>query len=247
LEAAFKNLHIVGVSGGKDSTAMILRLREVEPHTRIIPVCTPTGDEPDEWFEHMNRVSDLIGMKIKPVVHPLGLNGLIDAEKCIPSWRMRFCTKKLKIEPFANYLASWAPCVSCVGLRADEEGREGGDYGHIPGVTMRFPLREWGWGVTEVYEYLAARGVTIPDRTDCDRCFFQTLYEWYLLWANKPAKYAHAEAQEARIGHTFRSPQRDTQPTGLRELREKFESGYVPKDRRRRDAMKGMQCRACTL
>lgn len=239
-------LHIAGVSGGKDSTAMILRLAEVEPDLEIIPVCTPTGDEPDAMFAHWNRLSDLIGRKIVPVVHPLGLNGLIDAQNALPSYRMRWCTRMLKIEPFARFLAEHSPCVSCVGLRADEEDREGGNYSHIPGVTQRYPLREWGWGVDEVMGYLADRGIEIPERTDCDRCFFQTLYEWFLLWRDNPEKYLNAEGQEGRIGHTFRSPQRDTQPTALVDLRAKFESGYVPKDRRR-DAMKNLQCRACTL
>lgn len=225
---------------------MILRMREVEPDAEVVPVCTPTGDEPDELFAHWNRLSELIGIKIVPVVHPLGLNGLIDREKCIPNWQKRFCTSKLKIEPFALFLAERSPCVSCVGLRADEGDRQGGNYSHISGIVQRYPLREWGWGIEEVTEYLDSRGIVIPQRTDCDRCFFQTLHEWYLLWRDKPEKYAHAEGQEERIGHTFRSPQRDTQPAALKDLRAKFEAGYVPKDRRR-DAMKNLQCRACTL
>lgn len=225
---------------------MALRLRETEPDMDFDFVCTPTGDEPDEMFAHWNHLSELLGKRITPVVNALGLNGLITAQNALPSWRMRWCTRILKIEPFARYLGQHSPCVSYVGLRADEEDRPGGSYDHVPGVVQRHPLREWGWGITDVLEYLAAKEIVIPERTDCDRCFFQTLYEWYLLWRDKPEKYAHAEGQETATGHTFRSPQRDTQPTSLRDLREKFESGYIPKDRRR-DSMKAMQCRACSM
>jgi hypothetical protein len=237
--------HIVAISGGKDSTAMALRLAEVEPADYEF-VCTPTGDEPDKLFAHWCKLGELLGKPIRPIVHPLGLNGLIARQKALPNWRQRWCTRILKIEPFRAYLAASAPCTAYVGLRADEEGRAGGVYDDVAGVTMRFPLREWGWCLEEVLGYLEFRGVKIPKRTDCDRCFFQTLYEWYELWRDKPGKYAHAEGQEARIGHTFRSPGRDTQPAGLKELREKFETGYVPQERRR-DSLKALQCRQCTL
>lgn len=42
-------LHVVALSGGKDSTAMALRLREVEPREYTY-ICTPTGNElPQSW------------------------------------------------------------------------------------------------------------------------------------------------------------------------------------------------------
>lgn len=37
--------HVVGLSGGKDSTAMALRLRELNPDTPYTYIITPTGDE----------------------------------------------------------------------------------------------------------------------------------------------------------------------------------------------------------
>ena len=43
--------HVVALSGGKDSTALALRLAEIEPREYIY-VCTPTGNEPPEMFAH---------------------------------------------------------------------------------------------------------------------------------------------------------------------------------------------------
>ena len=60
-----------------------------------------------------------------------------------------------------------------------------------------------------------------------------------------PDRYADAEAQEAAIGHTYRSAGRDTWPAALADLRRKFESGHVPKDSR--SALKETQCRVCSL
>jgi hypothetical protein len=251
--------HVVGLSGGKDSTALALRLAEVEPRDYVY-VCTPTGDEPDELFEHWQRLAEMLGSRIVPVVHPLGLNGLIEEQNALPNYRMRWCTRMLKIEPFRRWLATRTPAVVYIGLRADEEGREGGDYDDMPGVSVRYPLREWGWGVEDVWDYLMGRGfrragpqdlltnhngIPFPERTDCNRCFFQRLDEWHALWRDRPAVYADAEAQEVRTGHTFRSDGRDTQPAALAELRVKFEQGYVPK--RRRSALRKATCRVCTL
>lgn len=96
-------------------------------------------------------------------------------------------------------------------------------------ATYRYPLREWGWGIEQVYGYLDARGVKVPDRTDCALCYDQRLSEWYRLWKEHPAIFARAEALEAKTGHTFRSPSRDTWPAALKDLRAEFERGRAPR------------------
>lgn len=236
--------HVVAMSGGKDSTAMALHLAEVEPRDYEF-VCTPTGDEPPEMFAHWRKVGELLGKPILPIMGGT-LKGLIEQQHALPNWRQRWCTRILKIEPYANWLAKQGPCTSYVGLRADEPEREGGDYMDIPGVVMRFPMREWGWGIEEVFGYLKNRGVTIPKRTDCLKCFYQRLIEWYEFWRDHKESWAEGERMEAAIGHTFRSPGRDTWPASMEGLRKRFEAGDIPKDTRR-DPLKEMQCRVCRL
>lgn len=236
--------HVVALSGGKDSTAMALRLAEVEPRDYIY-ICTPTGDEPPEMFAHWRKLGQMLGRRIQPVTYRTGLDGLIREQGALPNWRQRWCTRVLKIEPYAAWLMKNSPAVSYVGLRSDEEEREGGDYADVPHVKMDFPLRRWGWGLAEVMGYLDQRGVSIPKRTDCRKCFFQRLIEWFELWRDDPEAWFSAEAQEAATGYTFRSPGRDTQPTALKDLREKFERGWVPKDTRR-DPIGDLKCRVCS-
>jgi len=233
--------HVVALSGGKDSCAMALRLAEVEPREYQY-VCTPTGNELPEMVQHWQRLETLLG---QPILR-LGdrtLAGLIFEQRALPNWRMRWCTRMLKIEPFQAFVAERLPCTLYVGLRADELGREGVTYKEGE-VTQRFPLREWGWGIKHVQDYLACKSVKVPKHTDCAACFFQTLAEWYVLWREHPKEYAQAEAWEEFTGHVLRSPQRDSQPAGLRLLRAKFETGWVPKGRAAMSERKAM-CAVC--
>lgn len=233
--------HIVALSGGKDSTAMALRLNEVEPRDYIY-VCTPTGNEPDEMFAHWKNLGVLLG---KPLVAVMAdtLVGLIEKQNALPNWRQRWCTRMLKIEPYAAWLQKQGECTSYVGLRADEEEREGGDYADIPGIVMDFPMRRWGWGIGNVTDYLVQKGICIPKRTDCALCFFQRLIEWWELWRDHKAEWAEGERLEALTGHTFRSPGRDTWPASMVGLRLRFEAGNIPHETRS-DPLK---CRVCRL
>jgi hypothetical protein len=217
------SVNVVALSGGKDSTAMALRLKEVYPDKEFIYLTTPTGDELQEAIDHWNVLETLVN---QPLVRLNGgtLNGWIDHFQALPNNRQRWCTRLLKIQPCLAFLEQFDMPTLWIGLRADEdEKKRKGLYS--PDVQRRFPLREWGWGLEEVKGYLQLKAVEIPRRTDCARCFDQRLVEWKRLWLRHPGIYAHAEGQEERIGRTFRSPSRDTWPAGLKELREEFRVG----------------------
>jgi hypothetical protein len=245
--------HIVALSGGKDSTAMALRLAEIEPRDYTY-VITPTGNEPPAMFAHWKLCAELLGKPLIPIMRH-SLKGLIMSQRAIPNHRQRWCTRMIKLEPYYEWLAEQKPCVSYVGLRADEDGRPGFIFPDADGVRMDFPMRRWGWGLDDVMAYLDGRGIVIPDRTDCRWCFWQKLGEWWLLWRDDKESYREAEGIEdfvtAERGEvrTFRSPQRDSWPASLRDMRLRFEAGYVPTrslammDKRR---MVGA-CRVCTL
>jgi len=244
-------LHVVGLSGGDDSTCMSVLLKEREPRPYTY-VCTPTGNELPEMFAHWLALGDLLGSKILPIMAGT-LEGVIRQEKMIPNFRARFCTRILKIEPYRAWLfnqAAQGPVVSYVGLRADEPGRAGGAYDDIDGVTMRFPLREWGMDDPAVLRELAERGIAIPYRTDCALCYHQRMGEWYLLWIHHRDFYNAGIAIEDEWGATFRTPGRDSWPTSLREMAAEFERGRVPTislTRMKRERMGIGGCRVCAL
>jgi 3'-phosphoadenosine 5'-phosphosulfate sulfotransferase (PAPS reductase)/FAD synthetase len=227
--------HIVALSGGKDSTALALRLAETEPQAYRY-VCTPTGDELPEMTAHWQRLEALLGAPVERI-GTTSLSALVYLQKALPNWRMRWCTRLLKIEPFQRYLLAHTPCVVYVGLRADETTRDGVAFEELSGdVTRR-------WGKADVLAYLARRGVTVPARTDCGACFFQTLGEWHALYRQHPDRYARYEAWEAFTGHTLRSAQRDTHPAALKDLRAEFEAGFVPTPRTMAD--RKQMCTVC--
>ena len=231
--------HIVAISGGKDSTAMALRLAEIKENEYEY-IFTPTGNELPELFEHLTRIQDILKTEIKNISPGCDLIGLSREMNAIPNWRMRFCTRILKIEPYQQYVRKNLPICSYVGLRADEDGRAGLEWDNEPRYKSVYPLREWNWGISEVVGYLNRKKITIPRRTDCALCFFQSLYEWYLLDKEYPDLYQQGVDLEKEIGYTFRSETKDNWPGALDCLRKEFKSGRIPVQRKRK-----MKCRIC--
>lgn len=242
--------HVVALSGGKDSTALALRLAELNDGTDYEYLCTPTGDELPEMLEHWAKLECLLGKPLTRITNGT-LDALISRWGALPNHRQRWCTRTLKIEPCLAYFAGLPPGSALyVGLRADEPERKGI---YSESLDTRFPLRDWGWGLEHVTGYLRERGVTIPARTDCARCYAQRIGEWWDLWSINPDVYASAEADEARTGHTFRSPNRDTWPASLADLRVEFERGRVPPGARSQLSLPIVEeeapgsCRVCRL
>lgn len=243
-----EELHVVALSGGKDSTAMALRLKEVFPKRNFTYILTPTGDELPEMFEHWKKLSQVLEAPLVPVMGGT-LKGLIYKYNALPNWRQRFCTRQLKIQPYAAWLMEKSKThniYTYIGLRADEEEREGGDYEKVPGVMMLYPLREWGWNLEKVLAYLNEKNIVIPDRTDCARCFFQTTYEWWKLWKFYPDIFNEAMQDEERTGHTYRSPTNGSNwPAELKLLKRQFENGLIPPTKK--EKISDMKCRVCRL
>ena len=232
--------HVVGLSGGKDSTAMAVRLKELNPGIEYEYVLTPTGDELPETEEHWKLLELILGpLKRLPT---LDLFELIEREGMIPNWRARFCTRVLKVEPFIDYMKSLPEgSVLYVGLRADEEDRTGIQGAGIHSV---YPMQDWEWDLEKVMGYLNQCGIRIPERTDCGCCFWQRLYEWYDLWVYYPDRYDKYVQVEKKHGHTFRSPSRDTWPAALDDLRQEFINGRKPI---RKKIDKNKRCRFCSM
>ena len=137
--------HIVAFSGGKDSSALALYLHDPErwrralgktglppraPLTEAEYVFCDTGTELDETYEYLDRLEAYLGKPVRrlhaeappgetPFDHYLRLYGGF-----LPSAQMRWCTRKLKLEPYERYVGD-APVVSYVGIRGDEPDRVG--------------------------------------------------------------------------------------------------------------------------
>lgn len=207
---------------------MALRLSESEPGD--YEFCyTPTGRELPVMINHWKKLECLLGKPLTRIPGPTLLDR-IKAYKTLPNFRLRYCTREVKIEPFMAYVSSIAPAICYVGIRADEtEHREGTNWNGVENVTQDLPLVRWGWDITQVKRYLAERNVTVPQRTDCDMCYHQRIGEWWRLWRDYKDRWQEIEALEIWTGHTLRSEERDSWPASLKGMREQFEAGYIPK------------------
>lgn len=242
--------HVVGLSGGKDSVCLALALNEREPRPYTY-VYTPTGDELPEMVEHLEKIERLLNKPLMRLTNGT-LATVIADNNMLPNHRARFCTRILKLKPYGAFMKQAAPAVSYIGLRDDEDEREGarpgGDYASLKAdVVQDFPFQRWGWGLDDVWRFLNERGIEIPERTDCARCPYQRLGEWFNLWQRHLAIYLDAEADEKRYSHTFRSAQRDKWPASLEDLRLLFEMGLKPETSLRMMEKRVGMCRACSL
>lgn len=117
-------IFIVSVSGGKDSAATALYLRELGLEVRH--VFADTGWEADETYAYLaGPLTQALG-KIDTVRSPIGgMAEWINKKRMFPSRLRRWCTEELKVKPIFDYIfrtikETGRPVVNVVGLRGDE-------------------------------------------------------------------------------------------------------------------------------
>lgn len=144
--------HVLGISGGKDSAALALYLKNRHPEIDVEYYTCDTGKELDETYELVEKLNSCLGKNIKQIMavepekdtpHKTTFDHfLAEYGGYLPSSTARWCTKKLKLEPFEKYIGD-APTISYVGIRGDEE-REG-YISKKTNVQSIFPFRRNIW------------------------------------------------------------------------------------------------------
>ncbi len=150
--------HILCMSGGKDSTALALYMRDRVAEMEY--VFCDTDKELTETYEYLNRVEAFLGKKIVRLNAKTGFDHWLEVfGGYLPSPNMRWCTKMLKLKPFEEYVGT-KPVVSYVGLRADEDR-----VGYIstkPNIRAVFPFKEDGIDYAGVMKILEDSGIGLP-------------------------------------------------------------------------------------
>ncbi|GAB3761539.1 phosphoadenosine phosphosulfate reductase family protein [Spirosoma pomorum] len=150
--------HVLGISGGKDSAALAIYMNRKYPDLDIEYYTCDTGKELDETYQLIKNLENELGKKVKllraaegstrdPFDHYLDLYG-----GYLPSSRARWCTKKLKLEPFEEFVGN-DPVISYVGIRGDED-REG-YISEKPNIQSIFPFRRNIWSEDVIKKLLA--------------------------------------------------------------------------------------------
>lgn len=125
---------IASISGGKDSAAMSLHLRDLGiEHDRVF---LDTGWEHPKTYEYL---ADDLPRALGPITTVRGakqMEDLIRAKMMFPSRTRRFCTEELKVFPMQAYLkqrvADGEDLINAVGIRHAES-------------QQRAQLAEWEW------------------------------------------------------------------------------------------------------
>lgn len=198
--------HVLGLSGGRDSAALAVYMRQNHPEIDTEYFFTDTGKELPEVYEFLGRLEGFLG---KPI---LRLNPdrdfdfwLTQYKSFLPSPKTRWCTRQLKIRPFEEWLrpslARGETITSYVAIRADEDYREGYTSTN-DNLRICLPFREHGIDKAGVIEILVAAGVGLPDyyrwrsRSGCTFCFYQQKIEWVRLKEEHPDAFEEATRYE---------------------------------------------------
>lgn len=191
--------HILSLSGGKDSTALAIHMRDRVPEMEYI-FCD-TGEELPETYEYLDRLEAYLGKPIvrlnpdRPFSHYLELYRGV-----LPDSRTRWCTRMLKIKPFERYVGD-AEAISYIAIRADETHRKG-YISTKPNLHAVYPFIEDGLIKRDVFKLLEDSGLGIPEyyewrsRSGCYFCFYQQRREWVGLLERHPDLYEKAKAFE---------------------------------------------------
>lgn len=200
------HMHVLGLSGGRDSAALAVYMRQRHPELDIQYFFTDTGKELPEVYEFLNRLEGFLGKAI------LRLNPERDFDfwlkqynHFLPSPRTRWCTRQLKIKPFEDWIrpmvAAGQTIHSYVAIRSDEDAREGYRSSNDR-VIVSLPFRENGIDKAGVTDILEAAGLGLPtyyewrSRSGCTFCFYQQRIEWVRLKERHPEAFEEARSYE---------------------------------------------------
>jgi len=198
--------HVLGLSGGKDSAALAVHMRQAHPELNIEYFFTDTGEELPEVYEFLGRLEGYLGKPIERLNPRRDFDfWLREYNHFLPSPQTRWCTRKLKLMPFEQWIkpmiASGDKVTSYVAIRADEDYREGYSSKQHS-LSVSFPFRTAGIDKAGVMDILESSGVGYPkyyewrSRSGCTFCFFQQKIEWVRLKERHPDKFEAAKELE---------------------------------------------------
>lgn len=214
-------LHVVSFSGGKDSTAMLLRMVEEGMPIDIIQYCDTSLEFP-EMEEHVSKVEQYIGRSITRLkaehdfIHMAAEHEYVLRSNKVkghspgdvlrgagwPRVFGRWCTRYLKTDVMdrnIRELKKTYDVVQYIGIAADEPQRE---------RDLTYPLIDWGMTEADCLKYCYDRGFDwgglyeIWDRVSCWCCPLQSLEDLRKLRKYRPELWEQLREMDKRIQNT---------------------------------------------
>ena len=209
----------MSLSGGKDSTAMLLRMLEEGMPVDEILFCN-TGMEFPQMYRHLEKLERYITRPIIRLNPPVGFEALFYEYQPVrknptlvnckgmswPGPRARWCTGRLKERVVNRYLREMRKefnLIQYIGIAADEPYRV---------KQHHYPLVDWGMTEKDCLSYCLQRGFDwdglyrIFERVSCWCCPLQPLEELRKLYRHCPELWEKLQYMD---DHTWRQFRRD--------------------------------------
>ncbi len=216
---------VVNFSGGKDSTALVLRKIELGEHIDEV-VCCDTYKEFPAMYRHIEKVRKVIesnGIKFTLIRSEKTFDYYMfeyepkkgeNREKMGFGWpypTMRWCTGYLKRDLTRKYfreLRKKYNIIQCIGIAADEGYRL--ERKNNQQENHRHPLIEWGWSEKDCLQYCYSKGYDweglyeIFSRVSCWCCPLKSLEECRKLWRHYPELWQELKEMDKKAYNSFK-------------------------------------------
>lgn len=208
--------HIVNFSGGKESSAMLLRMLELKMPVDIIMFCD-NGLEYPEVYDYIRKVEKHIGRGIVVVKPKKTWDELFYTKVvagrfkgkirgfpycCIPGC---WASRDLKTRPMEH--ARPKDALIYLGINSNEKKRIQYEKGHCE--NLRYPLIDWGWDEQKCLDYLNEKDMFPPiynkfTRTGCWLCPKQRMDSLKTLFTDYPELWKKLRQYESDSPHGFK-------------------------------------------
>ncbi len=206
--------NIAMFSGGKDSTALLIYLKN--KGVKFEAVFCNTGWELPETLEYIKYIkADLLGGELTELKSKKynGMRDLISKKNYIPTVHQRFCTDELKIKPAFDYIKQFGEGVTMFnGVRRSESLKRSAlemtVWDDSAGCWLWRTLLYWT--AKEVMNYISANGFKINPlykkgmkRVGCGPCIMISLKELVVLIKTHPERIDEIREIERATGQTY--------------------------------------------
>lgn len=215
-----KELHVISISGGKDSAALAIYLKGKYPERKFEYLFFDTGEELQDTYDYLLELENLLGIKVERLKPKKSFRELLlEHNDFLPSPMERWCTRRMKLETFLAKMKEYKDykIYNYVGIRSDENRQ-----GLIPtedNITTVMPFKEDGITLADVKRILNDIGLGLPkyynnvhdddydidyhrSRSGCYFCFFMRQIEWVWLYETRREEFEKAMEFE-KEGYTW--------------------------------------------